>query len=259
MQTLRPAAIVCRKLSSGGRASPLIHDLDLLVPVGARLLIVGEPDDAPSRLLRILAGLSSAAAGSVMLAGLSRPEAHSSGWARRVAYVGPGVDAPAWLTPREALSLGARLLGVARSGIPPLVDRWLDEVRIGREKDQPIRRGGPAVAQRVGLATALLGGPEVLLLDEPLRALDPLERTRLLLLPDRRRTTVIASRYPSSEEGLVNRIALVRDGQVAIHTGVGALAARGLPLTKRGIATLADLAPDRRPTATVAFHALGTS
>jgi ABC-type multidrug transport system ATPase subunit len=101
-------------------------------------------------------------------------------------------------------------------------------------------RSGPAVAQKTALAAALLSGPEVLLLDEPLRAVDPDERRRLLRLPEKRLTMVLASRYPASEEGLVNQVVLLRDGRVALHAAIEDLAGAGLPLSLRGIEELAQ-------------------
>jgi ABC-type multidrug transport system ATPase subunit len=91
----------------------------------------------------------------------------------------------------------------------------------------------------VAFAAAMLTDPEVLLLDDPLRSLLPDERAQLLAVPGHRRTVVLASRYPASEEGLVNQVALLLNGRVAIHAGSSDLARRGLPLTLRGIANLA--------------------
>jgi ABC-2 type transport system ATP-binding protein len=105
--------------------------------------------------------------------------------------------------------------------------------------DRPLSRGGPPLLQRTGLAAALIADPEVLLLDEPLRALDGSERARLLTLPGRRRTVVLASRYPASEKGLATHVALVRDGRVALVAPITELEAAGLTLSMRGIAALA--------------------
>ena len=79
----------------------------------------------------------------------------------------------------------------------------------------------------MALAAAMLTDPEVLLLDDPLRSLDPAERARLLAVPGRRRTVVLASRYPASEEGLVNQVALLLNGRLAVHARREDLAERG--------------------------------
>ncbi len=96
------------------------------------------------------------------------------------------------------------------------------------------------VAQKTALAAALLTDPEVLLLDEPLRSLDPDERPRLLLLKPRRRTVVIASRYPASEAGLVNQVALHPRRAVVLHANVAELRRTGCRSPLRGIEALAD-------------------
>ena len=111
------------------------------------------------------------------------------------------------------------------------VEEWLD---------RPVRHGGPPLLQRTGLAAALLADPEVLLLDEPLRALEADERSRMLRLPGRRRTVVLASRYPASEAGHVSHVALLRHGRVVLLAPVADLEAAGLPLSVRGIDALAE-------------------
>lgn len=205
-----------------------------------RLLIVSEPEASASSLLRVLAGLSRPSRGRVEIAGLS--DGSTAGWARRVAYLGPEPGIHRWMTPREALTLAAGLLQVPVSDTASRIERALAWARIPPDAiDRPVGRGGPPLLQRTGFAAALIGDPEVLLLDEPLRALESHERSRLLRLPGPRRTILLASRYPASEEGLVNQVALLRQGQIAIHARREDLDEHGLPLSLRGIAALAEL------------------
>ena len=67
------------------------------------------------------------------------------------------------------------------------------------------------------------------------------ERSRLLRLPGRRRTVVLASRYPASEEGLASHVALIRGGRVALMAPIGELEAVGLSLSMRDILAMAAL------------------
>jgi ABC-2 type transport system ATP-binding protein len=235
VRLLHPAAISCIDLSRGR----LLKGCTLSVPVGMRLLVVSEPADSASALLRLLAGLSGRDGGLVRIAGLSDPSA--DGWGRRVAYLGAEPGIHRWMTPREVLSLAAGLLELPPSDVPRRIERALAWSRITPDlADRPVRRGGPPLAERTGLAAALMADPEVLLLDEPLRALDSHERARLLRLPGRRRTIVIASRYPASEEGLATHVCLLLSGRVALLARVSDLADAGLPLSMRGITALAD-------------------
>jgi ABC-type multidrug transport system ATPase subunit len=119
------------------------------------------------------------------------------------------------------------------------VRELLERFHLGPDAGRPMSRGGPVVAQKVALAAALLTEPEVLLLDDPLRALDLQDRKLLLDLPGRRTTVLLASRYPTTEEGLVNQVALIRDGRLALHARIEDLAASSLPLSLRGIEALA--------------------
>ncbi len=235
LRALNPSAITCSDLVRGG----LLDRCSLAVPVGTRLLLVGQPEASASMLVRILAGLSRPQRGRVEIAGLNRSTA--GGWGRRVAYLGPEPGIHAWMTPREALQLAARLLALPAPEAARRVDRALAWVRIPAAlADRPVRTGGPPLLQRTGLAAALIADPEVLLLDEPLRALDGGERTRLLRLPGERRTVVLASHYPASEKGLVTHVALIRDGGVALLASLRDLEAAGQSLSMRGIVALAD-------------------
>jgi ABC-type multidrug transport system ATPase subunit len=149
----------------------------------------------------------------------------------------------------EVLDLAGRLAGHDRSERRRRIEDAIERYRLGPGLRAPVRRGGPALAQKVGLAAAMLTDPEVLLLDDPLRSLDPGERARLLRIPGRRRTVLLASRYPASEEGLVNQVALLRHGRIAIHARREDLDEHELPLSLRGIAALADLRATGLPAA----------
>ncbi|HEX5039606.1 MAG TPA: ATP-binding cassette domain-containing protein [Candidatus Limnocylindria bacterium] len=234
LRILRPSAIAIRDLTR----RPLLDRCTLTVPAGMRLLLVSEPDESGSALVRILAGLARPERGQIEIAGLR--DGSADGWARRVAHLGPEPGIHRWMTPREALELAARLLGLGADA-SRRIERAMAWVRIPPEEvDRPVARGGGPLLERTGLAAALIGDPEVLLLDEPLRSIEGRERTRMLRLPGKRRTVVLASRYPSSEAGLVSHVGLLRDGRVRLVAPVGELEAAGLPLTHRGIADLAS-------------------
>ena len=146
------------------------------------------------------------------------------------------------MTPVEALYLAGELLDLAPDEIARRVERALAWARIPpAAASRPMRRGGEPLQQRTGLAAALIGDPEVLLLDEPLRALEARERLQLLEVPGRRRTIMLASRYPASEVGLMAHVAYLRDGRVELIAPVGALERAQLPLSHRGIAALAEM------------------
>jgi ABC-type multidrug transport system ATPase subunit len=238
---LRPAAVLASGITRTVRGVRLLDDVELSVTVGSRLLLISEPTGSASLLLRILAGMAHADRGDIRLAGVAGADDSAEGWARRIGYVGAAAGVSPWMTPAEVLNLAGRLAGFDPDERRRRTDAAVDRYRLGAMRDSPIRRGGQPLAQRVALAAALLTDPEVLLLDDPLRAVEPAERTKLLTLPGKRRTMILASTLPAAETGLVNQVALLRNGRLVLHAPVRELEAHGLSLSHRGVAALADL------------------
>ena len=243
---LHPAAVVCERVCRRVGRENLLDRVDLQVPVGARLLLVAAPDASASLLLRILAGLAHADGGRFQLAGALSRDASPAGWARRIGYVGPEPGLFPWMSADETLKLAAQLIGLGRPDAQLQIDQAVERWGLATGRERPMSRMGLAFMQRTAMAAALLGDPEVVLLDEPLRALDPVERARLLRLPGERRTVVLASRYPASEAGAVNQVAFLQRGRVELHAPISAFQELGLPLSMRSIETLAGMVAVRR-------------
>lgn len=241
VRLLRPAAVVVSGLRRSVRRRRLLDGVDLRVPVGARLLVASDQPGAGSLLLGILAGLVRQQRGRFEMAGLQRADDSIDGWRRRVAYLPPDGGFYPWLSPSEVLELAATLAGFGRAERRRRVEMTIDRYRLGPNLRRPARRGGPALLQKVGLAAAMIAEPEIVLLDEPLRAVSDPERAELLSLPGPRRTVLIASDDPSGEDGLVDRVVLLRRGRVALHARTHELAEAGLPLSMQGLSALAEL------------------
>jgi len=239
---LRPVAVEVEGVGRRIGGEPVLDGIDLAIPAGARVLVAGVNPDAPSLLMRIMAGLARPDRGSVVLAGLHREAAIPEGWARRVGFVGSDPGIPPWMTPAESLDLAARLAGIDGPQREHLIDDALLRFQLGAIRDRPLRHLGRIVAERTALAAAFLPDPEVLILDEPLRAHAPPDRLRLLSIPGERRTVLIASRYPAQEAGIVDRVVLIRGGRIVLHAPIEELEAQRLPLSLRGMTALADLA-----------------
>jgi ABC-type multidrug transport system ATPase subunit len=236
LRLLRPAAIVCTDI---GRGSDLDH-CSLSVPVGGRLLVVSDPDSSASTLLRVLAGLSRPERGRIRIAGSI--ESGPDGWGRRVAYIGPETGLHAWMTPIEVLRLAGDLLDLPAAESARRAERAIARARIpAGALARPMSRGGIALQQRTAFAAALIGDPEVLLLDGPLRALEAGERLSLLRVRGPRTTILLASKYPASEVGLAAHVVYLRGGRVELIAPIAALEAAGLSLSHRGIEALAAM------------------
>jgi ABC-2 type transport system ATP-binding protein len=123
-----------------------------------------------------------------------------------------------WLTPAELLRFHGRLLGMEPSDVGRDARRVLDEVGLAGEDRTRIRNFSKGMQQRLGLACALLGRPELLFLDEPTSALDPIGRAevRQLLVDVRRRgTTVFLNSHLLGEvEAVCDEVAVIDRGRV---------------------------------------------
>jgi ABC-2 type transport system ATP-binding protein len=235
---LRPAAVACRDLRHGTGRRRLLDSVTLSVPVGARLLVVSSPAASASMLLRILAGIARPDGGEIRVAGLAgdSPEA----WRQRVGYVEREPGIPPWLSPREALQIAARAYGLEGDAAGRAISSAASRAGIGgTELEYPILRGGRVLLEQVAFASALIGDPEVMLLDEPLHSLGAMRRAAMLELPGRRRTVLLASRTPASDAGLCTHVAFLGAGRIALLTPIARLVSEELPLSVEGLEALA--------------------
>jgi ABC-type multidrug transport system ATPase subunit len=235
---LRPAAVACRDLRHGSGRRRLLNGVTLTVPVGARLLVVSRPAESASMLLRVLAGIARPSGGEIRIAGLAggSPEA----WRQRVGYVERDPGIPTWLSPREALQVAARTYGFEAGAAERAIVGSASGAGIGgTELEHPILRGGRVLLERVAFASALVGEPEVMLLDDPLRSLDATRRSAMLTLAGPRRTMLLASRNPSNDAGLCSHVAFLSGGRITLISPISRLADAELPLSVEGLETLA--------------------
>jgi heme ABC exporter ATP-binding subunit CcmA len=161
--------IEAHDLSKIFTSSPVLRRVNLRVESGSIAIIIGGNGAGKSTLLKILAGLTPASAGEVLLFG--RPSAKlGPNLRRRVALATHQSFLYPNLTARENLEFTAGLYGLAR--IDSEITGWLDRVGLSSVANERLRTFSRGMEQRLGLARALLPAPDVLLMDEPFAALD---------------------------------------------------------------------------------------
>jgi molybdate transport system ATP-binding protein len=202
-------------------------DVELDVPGGSVLALLGPNGAGKSTALRVIAGLLPASAGHVRV-GDRTWEDHATGVRLATEQRSLGVVFQDYLlfptmTARDNIAFGLRAKGVDKVTASERADAWLTRVDL---LDQAGRRpaqlsGGQA--QRVALARALATTPELLLLDEPLAALDA--GTRMSVRGDLRRhlgefegATMLVTHDPLDALILADRVAVIEGGRV-VQTG----------------------------------------
>ncbi len=193
---------------------PVLRHLDLEIPAGQFLAVVGRSGGGKSTLMRLICGLDAPTHGEVRIAGT--PVSGLNGGVRLLFQ-------DARLVPWQRV-LGN--VGIARGenwrqdAITALTDVGLAD----RARDWPaVLSGGQK--QRVALARALVSRPSVLLLDEPFGALDALTRIEMHTLTERiwrthGFTTILITHDVAEAVALADRVLVLRQGEIALDVPV---------------------------------------
>jgi len=196
---------------------PVLRDISLEVAAGEFLTILGESGSGKTTLLRIIAGFEHPTSGEVWMSG-ERLDVLPP-YKRRVNTVFQSYALFPHLTVEENVAYGPSVAGTRSSEIRPRVEEALAKVRMQAfAKYKPSKISG-GQQQRVALARALVNRPQLLLLDEPLSALDAnLRRQMQMELKALQREVGITFIFVThdQEEAMVmsDRIALLRFGQL---------------------------------------------
>ena len=212
-------ALTLRGLTKSFGANSVLHGIDLHVPAGQFLTIIGKSGCGKSTLLRILAGLDAPTGGEVLFDGrASRQSPHVS----RLMFQEPRLLPWARVLGNVEVGLGARrnAPGADRRALAKLAEVGLER----RAHDWPaVLSGGQK--QRVALARALASSPNFLALDEPLGALDALTRIEMQSLlesvwQEEGFTAVLVTHDVTEAVMLGDRVVLIEDGVVKLEVDV---------------------------------------
>jgi gliding motility-associated transport system ATP-binding protein len=208
-----------------------VDDLSFTVGKGEIVGFLGPNGAGKSTTLRILTGFLPATSGEVKVAGFDVFEAPLE-VKRRVGYLPETPPLYDPMTVRRYLRFCAELKGVPRRGIVREIERVAYAAGVEAVLDRLIVNLSKGYRQRVGLAQALTGDPEVLVLDEPTVGLDPLQirEVRELVKGLAGKHTVILSSHLLAEVALTcEKVLVVNQGRLVDFDTLGGLVARHLP------------------------------
>jgi ABC-2 type transport system ATP-binding protein len=202
-----------------------VDGLSFTVPAGAVTGFLGPNGAGKSTTMRMVLGLDAPSAGSVTVNG--RPY---TGYRRPLREVGALLDAKAVAGGRSARN-HLRWLALS-NGIPlSRVDEVLRQVGLTSAADKAVGGFSLGMAQRLGIAAALLGDPPVLMFDEPVNGLDPEGvawiRALLKALAAEGRTVLLSSHLMSEMALTADRLVVIGRGRLIAQTTVATLIAEG--------------------------------
>ncbi len=218
-----------------------VLDLSFAIPRGEVVGLLGPNGAGKTTTLRLVTGYRPPTAGSIRVAGLDVQE-HPLEARRRVGYlpeIPPLYDA---MPVRGQLRFAAELKGVERRLLPGEVDRVAALAGVDGVLDRLTANLSKGFRQRVGIAQALLGDPDVLVLDEPTVGLDPIQirEMRDLVRSLGGRHTVLLSSHLLPEVAMTcTKVLVLNGGRLVDFDTLDGLIARHLPGRK---VTLDDIA-----------------
>ncbi|WP_340023319.1 ABC transporter ATP-binding protein [Paenibacillus sp. FSL K6-1096] len=206
------------KVYTNGRGC---RDITLTVGKGEAFGFLGPNGAGKSTFVKMLVGLLSPTGGQASILGhpLGSLEAKM-----KIGYLPELYRYQEWLTGEEVVRLHARLCRIPKADADRRIPRLLTEVGIGQRGKDRVKHYSKGMQQRLGLACALVNEPEVLFLDEPSSALDPIGRMEvreiLQRLKERGITIFLNSHLLEDVEVLCDRMALLNGGAVLRHGSV---------------------------------------
>ncbi len=213
----------------------VLQDLDLEVPGGQFLAIVGKSGCGKSTLLRLLVGLDTPSAGRIRFIG---PDGAETAPNSRIVFQEPRLLPWASVVDNVVVGLGE---GTSRGEARRLAEAALAEVQLAEKAGEWPSRLSGGQRQRAALARALVSQPSFLALDEPLGALDALTRITMQALIERvwreqGFTALFVTHDVGEAVALADRVIVLDEGRIALDIAIDHARPR-----QRGAADLAEI------------------
>ena len=220
----------------GRRVVPALHDLTLTLARGEVVGVAGPNGAGKTTLISLLLGYLYPTGGTLLVEGVA-PRA----WVERhgVGYLAELVAVPGHWPVDAALRRYAVLADVPAPRVPERVNALLEDFGLADQRTKRVRELSKGNLQRLGLAQALAGDSDLIILDEPTHGLDPVwtQRFRDTVRELRRpsRLILIASHNLDELERLADRVLILHQGRVEriVTAGSGAVPSSGVAVAYR--------------------------
>ena len=193
----------------------VVKGIDLDVRRGEIYGLLGPNGAGKTTTLKIVLGLLRADRGTVLLLGKPPGDPASR---LKVGFLPENPYFYDYLSAREFMDFYARLVGIPSGDRRSAIEALLDRVGLRTGRDRPLRKFSKGMIQRVGLAQALLGDPEFVVLDEPMSGLDPIGRREfrdiILSLRESGKTVFFSSHILQDAEMICDRVGILKDGRL---------------------------------------------
>lgn len=194
------------------------RNISLQVSRGVVFGFLGPNGAGKSTFVRTMLGLLHPTGGRAELLGKPIGDFEAR---RRVGYLPELFRYQDWLTGRQLLEVHAELVGVPKAERRRQIDALIDRAGLTGREGEKIRGYSKGMQQRIGIACALLGDPELIFLDEPTSALDPIGRREVRdLIAELRRegkTVFLNSHLLSEVESVCDHVAIIHKSELIVQ------------------------------------------
>jgi ABC-2 type transport system ATP-binding protein len=209
-----------------------VEDLDLEIPRGVVFGLLGPNGAGKTTTIRLLTGIARPSSGSAHLDGIDMASRGGLEARRRLGVLDQEPRFYGWMTGRDLLAFVGDLLGIHGAELDERIDETLQRVGLEEASERRISGYSTGMRQRLGIGQAIIGRPDILILDEPVSSLDPEGRRDLLgLIRELRETaTVVLSTHVLSDvERVCDRVAILDHGRLVTEAPIGELLRRFSP------------------------------
>ncbi|HEY8437738.1 MAG TPA: ABC transporter ATP-binding protein [Candidatus Limnocylindrales bacterium] len=207
-----------------------VDHLDLEVQAGEIFGLLGQNGAGKTTTILMLLGLTEPTDGQARVVGLD-PARRPLEVKRRVGYLPDAVGFYTDMSGRDNLRYTARLNRIERDEAEDLIDEALEQVGLTARADDRTDQYSRGMLQRLGIADALIKDPDVLILDEPTTAIDPLGVTEILdllrrLVQERQMAILLSSHLLNQVQSVCDRIGIFSAGRLIGQGTMRELASR---------------------------------
>ncbi|TQR35349.1 ABC transporter ATP-binding protein [Lysinibacillus sphaericus] len=187
-----------------------VNDFSMVIDSNECVGLIGPNGAGKSTLIQIIADILNADKGEILLDGQK-----ISSMRNQIGYLPQYPNFFSWMTAFETLSFMGTLSGISKSELQQEIPLLLEKVGLGKEAHIHVGTFSGGMKQRLGIAQALLHKPALMIMDEPVSALDPIGRREVLnLLKEiKKETTVLISTHILSDaEEICERFIMIKNG-----------------------------------------------